>query len=535
MRRLFFIVVMLGFLISVSAQEKTRQLEGTVSYFTAQHVYVRFLSAKDIKPGDIIYHYKDSLLVPLLSVENCSSISCVGKMIGQEAIKVGDKVIALVPKAKESNEKASDHTEKINNLPSTLNSAIEDTIHRAVTPKQEIKGRLYLSSYSNFSSTAASGDHRLRYTFLMDVTNIADSRFSFESYVSFAHSLKDWTPIRNNIFNGLKIYNLNGKVQLNKNLNLILGRRINPNISSLGAIDGLQTESDNKHFFWGAVIGFRPDYTDYGFNKNLLEYGGYGGFATQNKNGRMRTTFALFEQTNAGMTDRRFAYFQHDNALVKNVTLFFSSELDLYKVVNEQPTSDLILTSLYLSLNYRPFKKLSLSGSYDNRKNVIYYQTFKSYLNQLIENTTRQGLQFRINYRPVNLMTMGLTSNYRDFSSDKKPTKNMYGFLSFNQLPLLKVSTTLSSTILQTSYIQGSIYGIRLDKNILSGKLNTSIGYQKVDFQYQANAGDLKQQIGQFEFMYQISRKFSVSANYEGTFDEQTHYHNIYFSAIQRF
>jgi hypothetical protein len=526
---------MMGLWISASAQEQNRQLEGTVSYFTAQHVYVRFISAKDIKPGDIIYHYKDSLLVPLLSVENSSSISCVGKIVGQEVIKVGDKVIAFVPKGKESNEKVNSPTAQVNNPQAGLNSAITDTIHRAAARKQEIKGRLYLSSYSNFSSTSASEDHRLRYTFLMDVVHIADSRFSFESYVSFAHSLNNWTPIKNNIFNGLKIYNLNLKAQIGKNTNLILGRRINSNISSLGAIDGLQTESDNKHFFWGAVVGFRPDYSNYGFNAHLLEYGGYVGFGAQNKQGRMRTTFALFEQTNAGRTDRRFAYFQHDNALVKNVSLFFSSELDLYKVVEQQPTSDLILTSLYLSLNYRPFKKLSLSGSYDNRKNVIYYQTFKSYLNQLIENTTRQGLQFRINYRPWSLMTMGLTSNYRDFTNDVKPTKNTSSFLSFNELPILKVAATLTYTNLTTSYLQGGIYGIRLDKNLLSGKLYTSVGYQKVDFQYQANASDLKQQIGQFELMAQLTRKFSISANYEGTFDNQTKYHNIYFSAIQRF
>ena len=535
MRILFFIVLIIGLSISVSAQDKTRQMEGTVSYFTAQHVYVKFLSAKNIQPGDIIYLYKDSLLVPVLSVENCSSISCVGKIIGQQTIKVGDKVIALVPKGKESKEQVSNQIGQVNNLQGGLKSAISDTTQLAVTRKQEIKGRLYLSSYSNFSSTSTSDFHKFRYNFMMDVANIADSRFSFESYVSFSHHLNDFTTIKNNIFNGLKIYNLNLKLHLNKNTNLILGRRINPNISSLGAIDGLQTETDNRHFFWGAVVGFRPDYSDYGFNQQLLEYGGYGGFVAQNNNGRMRTTFALFEQTNAGMTDRRFAYFQHDNSLLKNVNLFFSSELDLFKLVNEHPTSDLTLTSLYLSVNYRPFKKLSLSGSYDNRKNVIYYQTFKSYLNQLIENTTRQGLQFRINYRPVNLMTMGLSSNYRDFTNDLKPTKNTYGFLCFNQLPLLNVSATLSSTILQTSYIQGVVYGIRLDKNMLSGKLNTAVGYQRVDFQYQANPSNLEQQIAQFELMYQISRKFSVSANYEGTFDKQTNYHNIYLSVIQRF
>jgi hypothetical protein len=287
-----------------------------------------------------------------------------------EKIKVGDKVIALVPKEKESKEKLSDQTDHVNNIKGELNTATTDTAHLHVTPKQEIKGRLYLSSYSNFSSTAASDYHRLRYTFLMDMANIANSRFSFESYVSFTHRLNNPTSINNNIFSNLKVYNLNLKAQLSKNINLVLGRRINSNISSLGAVDGLQFESDHNHFFWGAVFGFRPDYIDYGFNENLLEYGGYCGFATQNKNGRMRTTFALFEQTNAGKTDRRFAYFQHDNSLLKNVNLFFSSELDLYKLVNKQPISDLTLTSLYLSINYRPFKKLSLSGSYDNRKNV---------------------------------------------------------------------------------------------------------------------------------------------------------------------
>jgi hypothetical protein len=95
-------------------------------------------------------------------------------------------------------------------------------------------------------------------------------------------------------------------------------------------------------------------------------------------------------------------------------------------------------------------------------------------------------------------MTMGLTSNYRDFTNDVKPTKNTSSFLSFNELPILKVAATLTYTNLTTSYLQGGIYGIRLDKNLLSGKLYTSVGYQKVDFQYQANASDLKQQIGQF-------------------------------------
>ncbi len=534
---------MFGLLTTIDAQEALKEVEGTVTYFTAQNVYVKFLSAKEIKPGDKIFIRKDSILVQVISVENCSSISCVGKPIGDEKLKVGDKVIAFVPKEKKSRMQEADKAEPVKSLQDEKRIAVRDTANSYLGPKQEVKGRLLFSSYSGFSGSTGTDNHRLRYTLSLDVTNIADSRFSFESYVSFSHKLNDWAPIKENIFNSLKIYGLNLKYELGKNTIVWLGRKINPNISSLGAMDGLQVESNYKHFFWGAVAGFRPDYTDYSFNSHLLEYGGYIGHTLQNKNGRMQTSVALFEQTNSGKKDRRFAYFQHDNSLIKNVNVFFSSELDLFKLVKTQTstdtsyqtTNDLILTSLYLSVNYRPFKKLSISGSYDNRRNVIYIETFKSYLDQLLEDATRQGVQLRINYRPIPFMNVGVSSSYRDRSKDLHPTKNTNGFLTYSQIPGIKVSATLSANLIQTSYINGTIYGLRLDKDFIEGKLNAGINYRYVDYQYLNSTGNLKQHIGEVELSYQFSRKFSMSANYEGTFEKQTNYHSIYLSVIKRF
>lgn len=535
MRELVFILLMFGILTTVSAQETTMEIEGTVTYFTAQNVYIKFLSAKNIKPGDRIFIRKDSILIPVISVENCSSISCVGKAIGDEKLKVGDKMIALVPKEKKSIFQEVKPSEPTRTTQEATNTGATNTVKSMPTRKQEIKGRLLFSSYSNFSGSTGNDSHRLRYTFSMDAANIANSRFSLESYVSFSHKLNDWAPIRQDIFNGLKIYGLNLKYDLGKNSTVWLGRKINPNISSLGAMDGLQVESNYKHFYWGAVAGFRPDYTDYGFNANLLEYGGYFGHTLQNNNGRMQTSFALFEQTNSGNTDRRFAYFQHDNSLIKNVNLFLSSELDLYKLANGQPTSYLILTSLYLSVNYRPFKKLSVSGSYDNRRNVIYYETFKNYVDQLLEDATRQGVQFRINYRPITFMNVGISTSYRDRSNDLHPTKNTNGFLTYSQIPGIKVSTTLSANFIQTSYINGAIYGIRFDKDFIEGKLNAGINYRYVDYLYQNSTGNLKQHIGEVELSYQVNRNFSFSVNYEGTFEKETNYHSIYLSIIKRF
>jgi hypothetical protein len=249
----------------------------------------------------------------------------------------------------------------------------------------------------------------------------------------------------------------------------------------------------------------------------------------------MQTSLAGFNQTNSGKTDRRFVYFQHDNSLLKNVNLFLSSEVDLYKVVNGLPVNSYTLTSLYLMLNYRISRKLSVSTSYDNRKNVIYYETYKNYIDAMLADATRQGVQFRINYRPINYMSIGLSSSYWDRAGDSRPTKNFNGIFTYSQLPLLKISSTLTANVLQTSYVDGIIYGIRFDKDFFNGRLNWGLNYRYVDYTYLASSGKLIEHIGAADLSIQFTRKFSMSVSYEGTFEKQNVYHQIYGSLIKRF
>ena len=528
---IFLIIVLVS---SLSAQEGLKEIEGTITYLSSQNIYVKFLSAAKIKPGDKIFIRKGDNLLPVISVENCSSVSIVGKQIGVEQFKVGDKVIALIPKEKERIEPLSQK-----NNPSQV-SSVGDSIStpngtKSVNErKQEVKGRLQFSSYSNFSNLAGNESHRLRYTMSLDVLNVGNSRLSFESYVSFTHKLNDWAPIKANIFNGLKIYDLNLKYEIGKSTTVWVGRKINPKVASLGAIDGIQFESAGKYFYCGVVAGLRPDYTDYGFNSKLPEYGVYLGQTLENKNGLMQTSIAVFEQTNSGNTDRRYAYFQHDNSLLKNVNLFVSSEIDLYKVVNGLPVNGYTLTSLYASLNFRLSKRLSIMGSYDNRKNVIYYETFKSYVDMLLEDASRQGVQLRVNYRPINYMNLGVSSSYRLRDKDILPTKNVNGYLSYAKMPF-DITASLTGNIIQTSYVNGTIYGLRLDKSLMSGKLNWGLNYRYVDYQFVTNLNTLQQHIGEANLSVQVTRKFSLSVNYEGTFEKVNKYHSIYFSAIKRF
>ena len=539
MRIFLSLIFILVVSFSTNAQDKIVETEGVVSFVTSQNVYVKFVSAKKIKSGDKLFIKQNGTLIPAIVVDYCSSTSCVGKFISSTKLKEGDKLIAQVPE-----DKIEKSVPKPEQQLSTAQQRQENPIARSASPvdsfksaplrKAEVTGRIGVSSYSNFSNLPGSENHRLRYTFNLDASHISGSRLSFNSYIVFTHKLNDWAPIKADIFNGLKIYDLSLKYEIGKSTAVSIGRKINPKIASLGALDGIQVEAAYKYFFWGVAGGLRPKFEDYGFDPKLPEFGAYFGQSLQNKNGIMQTTFAAFEQTNSGNIDRRFAYFQHDNSLIKNINLFVSSELELYKLVNGLPVNQISLTSFYASVNWRMSRKLSVTGSYDNRKNVIYYQTFKNYLDQLIDDASRQGVQFRLNFRPINYMNLGISSSYRLRDKDILPTKNVNGFLSYAKMPF-NISATLSGNILQTSYINGNIYGLRLDKSMISGVLNLGLNYRYVDYQYVSTINTLQQHIAAADLSIQISRKFSLSFNYEGTFEKVNKYHSIYFSAIQRF
>ena len=176
---------MIGVSVTLSAQVESDEIEGSVTFVTAQNVYVKFASAKKIKPGDKIFVRKNNVLVPVLVVDYSSSISCVGKLTGDQKLKEGDKVIALIiiDKSESKREQENRRVEAIPVSDEVMGKSVKDSTKTGQVRKQDVRGRLQFSSYSNLSNLAGTESHRLRYTMSLDVLNVADSRLSFESYV----------------------------------------------------------------------------------------------------------------------------------------------------------------------------------------------------------------------------------------------------------------------------------------------------------------------------------------------------------------
>ena len=415
------------------AQSNQNFLEGEVSYITGKNIYVKFRNTEGIEDGDSLFIRQNELLVPALVVQNHSSISCLCIPLNDFSFQVSDKVFAKVvkPELKKVAEiqkeelPEKDVNEQVLTSPETAKVKPEH--------QQDINGRISLSSYSNISGTESENLHRFRYTLSMKAANVSDSKFSLETYISFTHKLNQWDVVKENLNDALKIYSLALKYDFNETSSLWAGRKINPKIANVGAIDGLQFEKHWNHFFAGAAVGTRPDYLDYGYNIHLPEYGAYIGHSGDTKNGHFQSTLAFFEQRNQSNIDRRFVYFQHTNSSVKNLNIFSSFEIDLYKLENDKPKNALTLTSLYFSARYRFTSRLSLFGSYDNRKNVIYYETFRNYSEEILQQASRQGLRFRVNYRPVNYLIVSVNAGTRFRKEEPRPTKTLNGLVTYSK------------------------------------------------------------------------------------------------------
>lgn len=558
MRYLLFTLYFLSIPLISLGQESPVLNSGRVSYKTSQNVYVKFKSTEKINIGDTLYRNSKGIMIPALIVDNKSSISCVCSPISTFSIKLSDEIYTRLPKA-ESRKEENPLIHQDNNEVSNKNQprfrsnnsfmgnndqpvdnkepdsqVISEKDTQKETFKQILSGRVSIASYNTVSE--ANANHRMRYTLAMRGDHLGNTRLSMDSYITFRHTLDEWEEVKSNFNNALKVYSLALSYDFSNTSRLILGRKINPKISSMGALDGFQFEQKIGNILFGALVGSRPDYLDYSLNLNLFQYGAYASHGLSTKTKYLQNTLGYIEQRNSGKIDRRFIYFQHNSSLFKNLNLFTSAEISLYENINDQPANVFDLSNLYASLRYRFSRKLSVSLSYDNRKNVQYYESFKSFIDKLIEEETRQGLRLNGNYRLFKNIIWGVNAGWRFQKSERNLSKNLNSYLTFSRIPSLNIRTTLTANFLQTNYLNSKIFGIRVSKEIIPRKLDGYINFRMVDYRYLNYESVTRQNIASINLSWNIVKKLRLYVDYEGTFNHQDMlYHRIYTKIIQRF
>lgn len=537
MRHTAILIVCLFVQAALIGQEA---LEGKVSYLTSSHVYVRFSSTEGLQDGDTLYRQGNRGEVPALVILSHSSTSCVCEPLGNLDFRVSDRITGRPVRTPDGETEGKElqpaaAAPVVTELPP--GTAPEASAREATGKerRQEIHGRVSLASYSYLKNPETDGRQRMRYTLSLAAHNIAGSGLSVESYATFSHTLNRWDEIRENLFRGLKIYNLSASYAFRGDFMLTAGRKINPKLSSVGAIDGLQLEKGFGGLSTGIIAGSRPDYQDYSFNTDLLQYGAYLAHQFKGKAGTMQNTVAFIEQTNKGTTDRRFLYVQHSNTLVTNLWFFASMEADLYQKLGESEETVFRLYNTYLSLRYRVVSPLTLALSYSARNHLIYYESYKDFLDRLMDESILQGWRFRVNYHPISRLYLGAHAAYRYRDDDPMPTKNAHGYATFTKIPGIGASVTASVTWMQSAYLDGMIYGMGIRRDFLKGKLHADLKYHYVDHSYRMGETAIVQHVGEAGLYWAIYRKLSLSVHYEGTFEASLGSHRIFAGLSQRF
>jgi hypothetical protein len=511
------VLVITALLLALVTRGQGSILKGSVTFTSSKNVYVKFVSTADIRINDTLYVIAGDVLTPALLVTNKSSSSCVCSKLGLLEFRVNDEIAARVPvRETKKEEPVQVETEVPAANPEQKAQQEEGKVTNAVRDKQKIRARIAVASYSSLFDGGER--HRMRYSLNFQGNNINNSKFSTDNYIVFRHTLGEWTDVQENLNNALKVYSLSVKYQLNDRNSVTLGRKINPKMASVGAIDGLQYEGTfSKSFTYGVVAGSRPNFTDYSFDLSLFQAGAFAGYSKTGGKVNTQMTLGLLDQFNGGSTDRRFLYFQSNTDVAKNLNLFSSMELDTYQKVNGEISAKPQLTNFFVSARYRFSKKLNATLSFDTRKNIIYYESYKSFIDQLIENESRQGLRLNLSYHPWKLITVGVNGSMRFQQATASNFKNVNCFANINRLPGIKANLSLNANILRTGFVNSNIYSARLSKDFFKGKLNMETYYRYVQYRYSSEY-QTKQNVVGGSISFNITKKQSLFIYTEKTF-----------------
>lgn len=529
-----FLCCLFAFLSSSSfAQTSSKTLQGEVTFITSGNVYVKVDDTKRINVGDSLMSANTGQ--PVLVVTAKSSRSLVCSSLDGYTAKKGDQITF---NAKDLGEKVvQENVEEVTNEekePGFFSNIATQEEPDANRRKETFRGRISVSNYQNIASNRANRN-RLMSRLWLQAKNIKHSKFSAEAQINYRQIFLQPTIERPTQY--FNVYNLAVSYEASPELKVVLGRKINPKVASIGPIDGLQGEyyfGGNNYV--GAIVGFRPDISTLNPNFNLLEYGAYVGRESSKPNLFSQTTLGLIEQRNGGNIDRRYAYFQHSSTIQRNFSLFSSLELDVYQSVNGVVSSKVRIPNLFVSGTYRFGRKASLMLSYDSRKRVLFYETFQTEIERLLDDDlAREGIRTRLSFRPIKYMYAGVSFSRRFQNDQQNKSDNIHASISYSKLPVVQGRLSVTYNRNNSNYLNSEILSIRHGRNLVPNKLDADFYYRMAGYTFVNSDRVRRQHYYGANLTIHLPKKWGLQLAIERSDFNQEAYNRIYARIIKRF
>ncbi len=524
---LIAIIGWIGILVNSPVFGQSQPTEGTISFVTSQNIYVKIDGASKVSIDDTLYLSDQK--TPLLIVTAKSSLSLVCEALSGVSISKGQKVLYfhMVQEVttEETDEQPIEQKEE-KDTPEKKKVNLRD--------QQRVSGRLSAASYSTFGANNNSSTHRIMERARLDIDHIQGSDFSFESYLYINQIFQQGLQTTSD--NRVRVYNLALIYDNPKLFKASVGRSINRNMSSIGPVDGLQLEKSFGKVSVGAIAGFKPDLYDFGLNTDQGQLGAFTAISLGNRKTIQTTsTIGIIDQRNRGNIDRQYTYLQHQSTLFRKLSLFVSSELDLYNGNIDSLKTGARLTNLFASARYRLNSALSFMVSYDQRKRVIYYEYYQLDIERLLQNDyVTTGWRTRINYRLNKNIFLGL--NYNSRNRDQANFASMGGNVTINKLPFVPGSVSVYYNRNDGRSVSSESASATYRNNFFQKKLRTYTYYRLVRYTSIGFEGQLTAHhyFGS-KVNYRLNDKLSLGVLGEYSFNEFDQNYRVNLQVIKRF
>jgi hypothetical protein len=132
-------------------------------------------------------------------------------------------------------------------------------------------------------------------------------------------------------------------------------------------------------------------------------------------------------------------------------------------------------------------------------------------------------------------VTIGSNAGYRYQKDNPSSSKNLNSYIRFSSVPGIKASVTASVVLIHSAYLNGTVFGARISRDIVKGKLFGQLEARKVQYRYNNIEVPLNQSILGLNLSWRLTRKLSIAVNFEGEFQNRQMSGRLYTNLIKRF
>ena len=378
MRGLVALVCAMG---AVSAWGQTAS--GTVTFITAENVYVRFASTTGIESGDTL---RTPAGEPCLVVQQRSSTSCVSVPLGGCAPVEGDAFVARLRVEEEVADEVVVELERP--------EVVLEEQEVALPPQLRVKGRLTSSVFATGvdrggerSVTSARWSSRL--TLRVEHVAVAGRLVDFDVSANLQRIYRDASSSTPGWRGRNTVYQAAASTELGGGVEVAVGRRLARGFSTVGSLDGLHAGWRRGPWELGVVAGFQPNLLTQGVATDRPVFGGLVGRQVRTEGASTDWRLGFLGQTRNGTSDRHFLFGQYRLHLGSAWRFFGSAEWDLYAPAGYAPTGP---RALFASAQWNFARGWSAFASADRRAPVLRFATYDDITLQAMSDRPAQNV-----------------------------------------------------------------------------------------------------------------------------------------------